>query len=206
MLSAPWRHRSGRPRPSPAPSLRWQRSGRTLKLIQPGDYEKLDPRITEIKPMLTVFVQKLTAESARPPPVSQVWLRPRAALGRISCRTFSAFPGRASLREIPSASDNAICGLQRLRLNWSRHATLKLLHRRRLLISALSQQLPGMEPKAKRIWTPIRDAKNDGCPCFFRPWTWIQTFSPAQDSPPPGLLPGWLEAFGLQAGPCLQRR
>jgi len=36
---------------------------RDLKLIQEDDYEKLEPRITEIKRMLTVFVQKLTAES-----------------------------------------------------------------------------------------------------------------------------------------------
>jgi four helix bundle protein len=36
---------------------------RDLKLIQQGDYEQLEPRITEIKRMLTVFVQKLTAES-----------------------------------------------------------------------------------------------------------------------------------------------
>lgn len=36
---------------------------RDLKLIQPVDYENLEPRITEIKRMLTVFVQKLTAES-----------------------------------------------------------------------------------------------------------------------------------------------
>jgi four helix bundle protein len=36
---------------------------RDLKLIQPGDYEKLEPQVTEIKRMLTVFVQKLTAES-----------------------------------------------------------------------------------------------------------------------------------------------
>ena len=36
---------------------------RDLKLIRLDDYEKLDPRITEIKRMLTVFVQKLTAES-----------------------------------------------------------------------------------------------------------------------------------------------
>jgi len=35
---------------------------RDLKLIRLDDYEKLDPRITEIKRMLTVFVQKLTAE------------------------------------------------------------------------------------------------------------------------------------------------
>jgi four helix bundle protein len=36
---------------------------RDLKLIQPNDYEKLQQQITEIKRMLTVFVQKLTAES-----------------------------------------------------------------------------------------------------------------------------------------------
>jgi len=36
---------------------------RDLKLIKPDDYEKLEPRITEIKRMLTVFVQRLTAES-----------------------------------------------------------------------------------------------------------------------------------------------
>ena len=36
---------------------------RDLKLIQQDDYEQLEPRITEIKRMLTVFVQKLTAES-----------------------------------------------------------------------------------------------------------------------------------------------
>jgi four helix bundle protein len=36
---------------------------RDLKLIRLDDYEKLEPLITEIKRMLTVFVQKLTAES-----------------------------------------------------------------------------------------------------------------------------------------------
>jgi len=36
---------------------------RDLKLIQPNDYEQLEQQITEIKRMLTVFVQKLTAES-----------------------------------------------------------------------------------------------------------------------------------------------
>jgi len=33
-----------------------------LKLIKPDDYEKLAQQTTEIKRMLTVFVQKLTAE------------------------------------------------------------------------------------------------------------------------------------------------
>jgi len=36
---------------------------RDLKLIKPDDYEKLAPQTTEIKRMLTVFVQRLTAES-----------------------------------------------------------------------------------------------------------------------------------------------
>ena len=35
---------------------------RDRKLIKPDDYQKLEPRITEIKRMLTVFVQRLTAE------------------------------------------------------------------------------------------------------------------------------------------------
>ena len=35
---------------------------RDLKLIRPDDYEKLAQQTTEIKRMLTVFVQKLTAE------------------------------------------------------------------------------------------------------------------------------------------------
>ena len=35
---------------------------RDLKLIQPNDYERLAQQATEIKRMLTVFVQKLTAE------------------------------------------------------------------------------------------------------------------------------------------------
>lgn len=35
---------------------------RDLKLIKPDDYEKLAQQTTEIKRMLTVFVQKLTAE------------------------------------------------------------------------------------------------------------------------------------------------
>lgn len=38
---------------------------RDLKLIQPTDYESLTQQTTEIKRMLTVFVQKLTAESTR---------------------------------------------------------------------------------------------------------------------------------------------
>ena len=36
---------------------------RDLKLIQPNDYEQPAQQTTEIKRMLTVFVQKLTAES-----------------------------------------------------------------------------------------------------------------------------------------------
>ena len=36
---------------------------RDLKLIQPDDYEELAQQTIEIKRMLTVFVQKLTAES-----------------------------------------------------------------------------------------------------------------------------------------------
>jgi hypothetical protein len=36
---------------------------RDLKLIQPKEYEQLEQQTTEIKRMLTVFVQKLTAES-----------------------------------------------------------------------------------------------------------------------------------------------
>ena len=35
---------------------------RDLKLIQPHDYETLSAQTVEIKRMLTVFVQKLTAE------------------------------------------------------------------------------------------------------------------------------------------------
>jgi hypothetical protein len=35
---------------------------RNLKLIKPDDYETLAQQTTEIKRMLTVFVQKLTAE------------------------------------------------------------------------------------------------------------------------------------------------
>jgi four helix bundle protein len=34
-----------------------------LKLIKPEDYEKLAQQITEIKRMLTVFIQRLNAES-----------------------------------------------------------------------------------------------------------------------------------------------
>jgi four helix bundle protein len=36
---------------------------RDLKLIKPEDYEQLAQQVTEIKRMLTVFVQRLTAES-----------------------------------------------------------------------------------------------------------------------------------------------
>jgi four helix bundle protein len=36
---------------------------RDLKLIKPEDYEKLAQQTTEIKRMLTVFVQRLSAES-----------------------------------------------------------------------------------------------------------------------------------------------
>jgi four helix bundle protein len=36
---------------------------RDLKLIKPNDYEKLTQETIEIKRMLTVFIQKLTAES-----------------------------------------------------------------------------------------------------------------------------------------------
>jgi hypothetical protein len=36
---------------------------RDLKLIKPNDYEKLAPLTIEIKRMLTVFIQKLNAES-----------------------------------------------------------------------------------------------------------------------------------------------
>ena len=36
---------------------------RDLELIKPDDYEKLALQTTEIKRMLTVFVQKLSAES-----------------------------------------------------------------------------------------------------------------------------------------------
>jgi len=36
---------------------------RDLELIKPDDYETLAQQIIEIKRMLTVFVQKLTAES-----------------------------------------------------------------------------------------------------------------------------------------------
>ena len=36
---------------------------RDLKLLLPNDYEDLSQRTVEIKRMLTVFVQKLTAES-----------------------------------------------------------------------------------------------------------------------------------------------
>lgn len=36
---------------------------RDLKLIQPSDYKQLAEQTTEIKRMLTVFVQKLSAES-----------------------------------------------------------------------------------------------------------------------------------------------
>jgi four helix bundle protein len=36
---------------------------RDLKLIKPNDYEKLAPLTIEIKRMLSVFIQKLTAES-----------------------------------------------------------------------------------------------------------------------------------------------
>ena len=35
---------------------------RDPKLIQPDDHEQLEQQTTEIKRMLTVFVQKLTAE------------------------------------------------------------------------------------------------------------------------------------------------
>jgi four helix bundle protein len=36
---------------------------RDLNLIKPNDYEKLAQQTIEIKRMLTVFIQKLTAES-----------------------------------------------------------------------------------------------------------------------------------------------
>ena len=36
---------------------------RDLNLIQPNDYELLAQQVIEIKRMLTVFLQKLTAES-----------------------------------------------------------------------------------------------------------------------------------------------
>jgi len=36
---------------------------RDLKLLQPDDYEQLSQQTIEIKRMLTVLVQKLTAES-----------------------------------------------------------------------------------------------------------------------------------------------
>src|SRR5271169_6269503 len=39
---------------------------RDLKLLQPGDYEALSQQTVDIKRMLTVLVQKLTADSARP--------------------------------------------------------------------------------------------------------------------------------------------
>jgi hypothetical protein len=52
---------------------------RDLKFIQPDDYEKLIQQTIEIKRMLTVFVRKLNAESARPPPISDNLV---AALGR----------------------------------------------------------------------------------------------------------------------------
>jgi four helix bundle protein len=35
---------------------------RDLKLIQPADYEKLAPRATELKRMLTGLMQKLNAD------------------------------------------------------------------------------------------------------------------------------------------------
>ena len=53
---------------------------RDLKLIQPEDYEELSAQTVEIKRMLTVLVQKLTADCARQPH-PQLWLRPPAALG-----------------------------------------------------------------------------------------------------------------------------
>ena len=55
-----------------------------LKLIPSGRYEELFQKITEVKRMLTVLVQKLTAERwmllARGQPYPQLWLRPQAAL------------------------------------------------------------------------------------------------------------------------------
>jgi four helix bundle protein len=48
----------------PASELKYQiLLARDLKLIKPEDYEKLAQQITEIKRMLTVFVQRLSAES-----------------------------------------------------------------------------------------------------------------------------------------------
>jgi len=59
---------------------------RDLKLLQPDDYEQLSQQTIEIKRMLTVLVQKLTAESwtltARGQPIPQLWLRPQAALDK----------------------------------------------------------------------------------------------------------------------------
>lgn len=69
---------------------------RDLNLIQPGGYEKLEPRVTEIKRILTLFEQKLRAESARLPLISDIWLRPRAALGGIGCLTAAAFADTTS--------------------------------------------------------------------------------------------------------------
>lgn len=39
---------------------------RDLKLIQPADYEKLAPRATELKRMLTGLMQKLNADRGKP--------------------------------------------------------------------------------------------------------------------------------------------
>ena len=74
-----------------------------LKLIQPDDYEQLVQQTTDIKRMLTVFVQKLRAESwrlkARGRLISlpKPWLRPAAALGRIK----ALFEKCRSIRESP---------------------------------------------------------------------------------------------------------
>jgi four helix bundle protein len=46
-----------------ASELEYHLLARDLKLTQPTDYEQLAEQTTEIKRMLTVFVQKLSAES-----------------------------------------------------------------------------------------------------------------------------------------------
>jgi hypothetical protein len=74
---------------------------RDLKWIQPDDYETLSAQTVEIKRMLTVLVQKLTAESlsliARGQPNLPLWLRPQAALGILS-RVVEVGWGRTNTR------------------------------------------------------------------------------------------------------------
>jgi len=61
---------------------------RDLKLIPDKDYEELTQETTEIKRILTVFIQKLKAESAQPPQISNYLVAAAAALGSTSRAIF----------------------------------------------------------------------------------------------------------------------